>query len=72
MRYLVLAVVIGFPALGLPALAVADVAPLSSQQTYRAQLESLYRCQWLMATGEEEQEQQQEDETGEDDEPDCD
>ena len=67
MKYLLLAVVIGWPVL-----AVADVAPLSSQQMYRAQLESLYRCQWLMAAGEEEQEQQQEDEAGEDDEPDCD
>ena len=72
MRYLLRAVVISLTALALPTLAVADVAPLSTQQTYRAQLESLYHCQWLTAASEEEQEQQQQDESTEDDEPDCD
>ena len=67
MRYLLLSVVIA-----LPALAAADVAPWSSQQVYRVQLESLYRCQWLAAASDEEQEQQQENKAAEEEEPDCD
>jgi hypothetical protein len=68
MKYLLFAV-----AFGLPALAVADLSSWSPQQAYRAQLESLYRCQWLTATAEEEQQQQQKKgEAGKDDEPDCD
>jgi hypothetical protein len=67
MKYLLFAVVIGFPAL-----AVADLAPWSSHRAYRAQLETLYRCQWLTATAEEEQQQQKKKgEAGKDDEPDC-
>lgn len=69
MRYLLLAVLIG-----LPALAVADAVSWSSQHVYQEQLESLYRCHWLTAASEEEQSQQSEnqDNAGEDDEPDCD
>jgi hypothetical protein len=68
MKYLLFAVVIGSPAL-----AVADLVSWSSRPTYRAQLESLYRCQRLTASSEEEQQQQQrkKDEAGGDDEPDC-
>jgi hypothetical protein len=67
MKYLLFALLIG-----LPVLAAADAAPGSSQQTLRAQLESLYRCQWLTAASDEEQQQQQQKEADEDDEPDCD
>jgi hypothetical protein len=70
MKYLLFALVIA-----LPTMAVAEVASRSSQQSYLAQLESLYRCQWLTAASEEEQQQQQQqkkDQAGGDDEPDCD
>jgi len=66
MKYLLLAVVIG-----VPALAVADSAPVPPQQALGAQLERLYRCQWLTAANAAEQQQQQ-DKADEDKEPDCD
>ena len=68
MKYLLFAVMIGSPAL-----AVADLSSWSSHRAYRAQLESLCRCQWLTASAEEEQQQQQKKkgEAGKDDEPDC-
>jgi len=65
MKYRLFAVLIG-----LPTLAVADVASWSSHQTFRAQLESLYRCQWLTA-GSEEEPQRKKSEAGGNDEPDC-
>lgn len=66
MKYLLVSLVIAFPAL-----ALADLPSWSSNQSYRAQLESLYRCQWLAAAGEQEQQQQKKNKAGEADEPDC-
>ena len=67
MKYLLFSLVIAFPAM-----AVADLSSWPSHPAYRAQLESLYRCQWLTAAAAEEQQQQEKKrEAGKDDEPDC-
>ena len=67
MKYLLLVVVIS-----LQAVVTTSAVDWPADKSYRTQLESLYRCQWLTAGSEEEQEQEEQDNADEDDEPDCD